>query len=313
MNITIDRSATTANGSDVDTLAAASFVRNGREGYALRRQARAGAELPGWSRNKTGFLALLGGEVRKEIANLSEMLRDFNDSSARRMTIQRQTARLDGLLAEMDDVAERHRCDGVFGDEPIAVASLVGAILPGLPCRQGEAAIRYTLNHHAEEMAPVYGNAKWLGRALHAVLAGLACDCPVPGKVAIELCQIGDSIVLTARVGADTSSLPSSPITVAELAGEQLSVDVSHRIVELHGGQIRLNFMSDGGDGGDGSGRLVESLTVTLPTGMPIQGSGCVSCGECEIALQAIQYAHDLAQLVAEGAPASDMREEIQS
>jgi K+-sensing histidine kinase KdpD len=69
-----------------------------------------------------------------------------------------------------------------------------------------------------------------------------------------------------------------------------LTLSLCKRVVELHGGSLRL--VRENGK--------VGSIVFELPVGAPARLSGD-SCSECSIALQAMQFARDLAEIMTDG------------
>jgi hypothetical protein len=250
---------------------------------------------------KSAFLNLLGGEVRQELGRFTALLRDLNHSAVQRTVLLRQAAVLDTLLEEVSKLAELDQRDEVFSDERLALAEVVRDILPQLPRLTGDDAIRYALHISSKDMAPVYGHGPWLRQALQTLLARLGRSCPPHGSVIIDLRQIGDFIVLNGRAAADTAGMYAVPATaIAVPPGEELRTEICLRIIALHGGQIKLgDYRQDvATDGGD----AIDSITLTFPTGAPIADRSRVSCTECRIADQAMQYARDLATVMGGGA-----------
>jgi hypothetical protein len=69
---------------------------------------------------------------------------------------------------------------------------------------------------------------------------------------------------------------------------------LARRIVELHGGQLRVNAI----DGDDSTqSNAIESFTLQLPTGSPANQRG-KDCENCSVNQQATAYARDLAALM---------------
>ncbi len=78
-------------------------------------------------------------------------------------------------------------------------------------------------------------------------------------------------------------------------------MEICRRIIELHGGQMKLKAVSGSGDENEAASAALGSFTLTLPTGIPVADRSRVSCAECRITFQAMQYARDLAELMAQG------------
>ena len=251
---------------------------------------------------KSAFLKLLGGEVRQELGRFTALLRELNHSAVQRAVLLRRAAVLDTLLEEVSKLAELDQRDEVFSDERLALAELVRDILPQLPRLTGEDAIRYALNISSKDMAPIYGHGPWLRQALQTLLARLGRSCPPHGSVIIDLRQIGDFIVLNGRAAADTAGMYAVPATaIAAPPGEELRTEICLRIIALHGGKVKLGGLRQE-LATDGGGDAIDAITLTLPTGAPIADRSRVSCTECRIADQAMQYARDLATVMASGA-----------
>ncbi len=303
---------------DIDTAgegpppATVRLLKNGNHGYALLIRPMS-AVLPTSARYpRSDFLALLGGEVRKEIARFSSRLHECQDSIAQSADLMQQANRLDKLLTEVGDLADLVQHDEVFADERLAVTDIVRAILPGLPRTNGEDTIRYVLTDSNGNLAPVYGNQKWLGQALHTLLARLGRDCPEHGIVAIDLRQIGDFLVINGRAKAESAGWYAAPAaTAAARSADSLEAEICHRIIELHGGQIKLRLI-DKEAAQEGSEAIgpIESVTLTLPTGVPSGDRSRVSCAECRITLQSMQYARDLAEMMSAGVTANNPTKE---
>jgi hypothetical protein len=279
------------------------LIKNGNQGYALLIRPLAIADPLPKKSHKSGFLSLLGGEVRKEISVFTALLHEGLDPIAQSTNLKRQANRVDALLAEVDALAELDQRDEVFADQRLAIAEIVRELIPALPRVAGNDPIRYALVESGEKLAPVYGNQRWLRKALHTLLARLGRCCPEHGRVAIDLRQIGDFIVLNARTTADSAGWYDVPLTaIAAVPEDDLRAEICHRIIELHGGQLKLRFIDKESKPEDQDAvDAIESITLSLPTGMPLSDRSRVSCAECRITLQAMQYARDLAEMMAGG------------
>ena len=288
------------------------LLKNGNHGYALliRPMPAVPPKPPHYCRSD--FLVLLGGEVRKEIARFSSLLHECRDSIAQSTDLMQQANRLGKLLTEVGDLADLAQRDEVFADERLAVADIVHAIVPKLPRTNGEDTIRYVLTDSNGNLAPVYGNQKWLSQALHTLLARLGRDCPEHGSVLIDLRQIGDFLVINGRATADSTGWYAAPALVPPTrSADRLEAEICHRIIELHGGQIKVRLIDKEAvqEGGEAIGPI-ESVTLTLPTGVPSGDRSRVSCAECRITLQSMQYARDLAEMMSAGVTANNPTKE---
>lgn len=277
------------------------LLKNGNKGYALLIQPLPGSRRSLLNTRKSGFLSLLGGEVRKEINRFSKLLGEFNHSATQHAALGRQAAWIDTVLAEVSQLAELNERDDVFADERLALADLVRALLPDLPRASGDNAVRYALSGAGKDLAPVYGHDKWLRQALRTLLGRLGRGCPAQGRVAIDMRQLGDFIVLNASATADAAGAYGRPAdAVATLPGDELRAEICRRIIALHGGDLKIRFMQGKAeDEKNEAGRVIDSITLTLPTGLPVDERSHVSCAECRVARQSMQYARDLAEVMA--------------
>lgn len=287
---------------DVMPSATVHLLKNGHNGYALLIQPSTVATPGQGERKKSAFLSLLGGEVRREIAGFVTLLHELHDPIPQTTYLAHQAERLDTLLTQVNALAELDQNDEVFADQRLEIAKIVGAALPTLPRADGDTPIRYTLTESLETLAPVYGNQGWLRKAIYTLLTRLGQSCGEHGSVAIDLRQIGDFVILNARAAADSAGwydLPAS-MTESNAAPEHcLRDEICHRVIELHGGQLKIRFTnSDAAASEADEHEVMESFTLTLPTGLPMGERSRVSCAECRITLQAMQYARDLAEMM---------------
>lgn len=72
---------------------------------------------------------------------------------------------------------------------------------------------------------------------------------------------------------------------------------MSQRIIELHTGKLKLNFMPN--TSVNTAAQQIESFTLTIATGVSGQQK-TASCAECPIALQARVYAMNMATLISQ-------------
>lgn len=288
------------------------LLKNRNAGYALLIQPLQTARPQAHKSGNLGLLALFSGKVREEVAQFSTRLREFNHSEVQRAELRRQAAALDVLLAELDAMAELDQRDEVFADERLSLAEIVQSTLPSLPRTTGDKPIRYVLTESGKEMAPVYGHRKWMRQALYTLLARLGRSCPEQGRVTIDLRQIGDFVVMNGRTTTPTpDGFALSAAHAAGLPGEELRAEICRRIIELHGGQLKIRYANSElkPQEQDEAGEI-ESISLSLPTGVPEGDRSRVSCAECRITRQSMQYARDLAEMMAGSGTANNSTKE---
>jgi len=286
-----------------DAPEAAWLVANAHSGHALLIQPR----LLGKTRALAGerrVLNLLGVGVREEISRLGAMLRECGQSAGAAAPTPIQSTHLDTLLGEISELADLHQRDQIFFEERLSLPALLREIIIELRRPGAKDSVDHVLEcSEAPPPGPVYGNAHWMKKALLTLLAGVEQGRPRLSHLKIHLRQFGDFVVL----GASVSSVRSDPAPVARASPgapqpapprQALRMSICRRIIDLHGGQLNLRMMAAEGAQADAGG-AVESFTLTLPTGLPARDRSRLSCAECRINYQAMQYARDLAKIMA--------------
>ena len=277
------------------------------------------------------FLTLLGTRVQHEITRLSTILRNSGQSSDDRMRhILRQSLDFDALILEIGELAELYQRDRVFFEERLSIAELVQAVivelrqqrihdffeaklpLPAL-LREAIAGLHqrrlppppgYDIEGgDIPSIGPLHGSAKWLKNALLALFSGLEEGCSSSGRLRVQLRLLSDFIVLSASGTENSARSITKPSEHGESGNPQLPppynalrMRICRRIIKLHGGQLSLRMLADEHED---SGGAIHSFTLTLPTGLPTPDRSHASCTECRIQLQSLQYARDLAKVMA--------------
>lgn len=242
--------------------------------------------------SETRFVSLIGAEARQEMALLAELLRSRGDRDA----ILVQSARVERLLIEIDQLVALFQRDGLFLADRLSLRDLLKEILPGLPRQRGESAISYKLVEAANSLGTVYGDAAWLGYAFRQLLAELGASAPARAQVVLRLRQFGDFIFISGNVQSSPGSRHAPGRAGAQDSNAPMVRDIrlqmSRRIIELHGGHLKL-IDADSGKG-------IESFTLDLLTGMPEAEHRRTSCAECPHVLQSYSYAEDISSLLSQ-------------
>jgi len=280
------------------------LVANAGAGHALLIRPRPQSE-PESKAGEGRFLALLGMGVREEVSRLGALLRERGHSAGDAGPVLRQASDLDTLLGEIGELAELHQRDDVFFEERLSLPALLREVI--LDLRKGRTGSKFS---HVLECAdapppgPLYGNAHWLKKALHTLLAGIEQSCPQPSRIQINLRQLGDFIVLSAGAGNGRAAPePAGQDPGAEPpeapSRRALRLRICRRVIKLHGGQMKLRLLEPD-EGQADAGGAIESFMLTLPTGLPEGDRSRLSCADCRVSFQAMQYARDLAKVMAQ-------------
>ncbi|MFZ4537719.1 hypothetical protein [Propionivibrio sp.] len=286
---------------DLPSPADAWLCQDGRYDYAIFI-ARPSPEQE-FKSSETRFVALLGEQARKEMDSLKELLRAVaNSADIDRTAILQQSARVDRVLVEIEQLSTLFQHDKVFLEDRLSPIALLKEVLPGLPGQRGENAINYKLIETRDQLGVLYGDAAWLKYAFHNLLAVLGESAPPQSRVVLELRQLGDFIVFTGRV----RSAPGLSVSRAKVRDQDnaspmerdIRMQMCRRIIELHGGRLKVSVTTN--DGPDEYSTGYDAFTINLLTGLPSNDRSLASCAECRFTLQAQAYAQDLSALLAE-------------
>jgi hypothetical protein len=284
--------------------------KNGRRDYAifiapLRRIAVLATPQVSPQVSEKRYVSLFGDEVRQQLALLQTMIQPGKDGFAHDgQVIAKQALRVDQLLKDISDLTLLMQRDLVFSDERVSPATLLGELVPLL--QQGHLASGSTLTLQPSEgqQGVVYGSSSWLRYALRILVEGLIHGAAKYSRIALDTRQLGNFIVITGRVsGVDLHPLaklyPSSTASepASAPADGAMRMLLCQRIIDLHGGQLRLERIPASQDE-CASGTDLESFTLTLATGLPVHERSRVSCSDCRYTLQAQSYATDMAQIL---------------
>jgi hypothetical protein len=283
----------------------ASLCLNGRRGYVLVIRLSAHSANPVVDADA---VPLMGQEMQEQLRATAELLRCFEPTGEQASMLRQQATQLEVLLQEVSALAELRGRDKVFSEDRFQLAGMVRHLVPQLPRQSGGDAIRYVVDDSLGDHGNIYGSHQWLQQALHTLLLRLAAGCAPRGQVRIELRQLGDFLLMTGTASSHANTAPvfhqlaqSAPRSGLLKEGG-LAMDICRRIVDLHGGQLKLNPVSADADQNAGAPTVIESFTLTLPTGLPVADRSRVSCAECRVTYQALQYARDLAEITAQEA-----------
>lgn len=260
--------------------------------------------IPRAERIASDVTLLMGAQVLDEIEEMRSLLDRFAQRKVALDEMTQQAANLSSLLGEIGDLAELRQRDLVFADERFSPSTLVGEILPGLPRQDGPESISYTVQE-VSSVGQIYGDRGWMKRALGTLLGRMGEACPPGYRVQLQLRQIGDFVILAGSVGVDRTRSPGGGLSPgpglpppAKAVGFGLRMQVCKRIIKLHGGVLKAEFGHPVA-GWPAELLPLESFNLSLPTGLPVEDRSRVSCANCRITNQAMEYARDLADLMA--------------
>lgn len=201
--------------------------------------------------------------------------------------------RLDKLVT----LADAFSRDRLHADERIPVGELLEAAWNEVYPLAERGDVKVSRVGVDDELPPIYGSLAWLQRALAELLENAIRHSARKSHVEIEAHQTSQYVVVTVRNHGQSpirmrpgrvflpfaSSLANPAREPGRKPGLGVGLAVAHRILELHGGNLRL------GDADDES----IAFVMELPTGAPKAQNETL-----ELA-QAQRYALDMAALIA--------------
>jgi len=245
------------------------------------------------------IMLLAGTEFRHEMVALSALLRDtfgkfLDATSVKDHALLMGKAKhlweqLEGL-ATLSEMYAQHAMDP---DERIDLYSLVQRLVAELRASGGQGA-RWVIQPGGHSVAPVYGNAKWLGMALTAYLMRLVQAVGPDGEIQIEIRQMGGYAILSGRcTGESVSEHQDGGARPGRQAGNpELAFLIASRILSLHGAETRVRKQT--------GTKNVEAFVITLPTSLPQGRRPDVWCQECPAMSQSLIFAKEIANLWSE-------------
>lgn len=211
------------------------------------------------------------------------------------------------LLSQLEKVADLIALfanDALVGDERILPAPLMEEATQAVAGVAQKQRVRISLKGFDIELPPLYGSRRWLVRALREVLENAVIHArtdmgsnAAPPTVEVSGTQSGSHLQIVCR---NTGALPAGLgahgklVAFASAAGHAtnglgIGLPLAQRIVELHGGMLRIRSDAEG----------MTEVTLQLPTGAPHRQSAQVDME------QARRYAEDLARVLAQRKPRS--------
>lgn len=263
----------------------------------------------GTSRNFTDrpWLKLMADQARSQLQRLQYLLADSHNSSpVHHQLLERQCLLVSRLLQDVSALSELLDRDEVFGSERLDVSALMAESLRELENegRQFSAAI----DPQIVSDATIYGATQWMQYALRVLIEAVLDHAPAGSVLNLAVRKMGDFVVIKGGVGVGRS-LQSGNTPVSDQSLEkkthkdqpayaaEVSMLLCRRIVELHGGTLKLELM-ESSSSPDAIATAIESFTLTLMTGAPVHERSRISCAQCRHVLQEQAYAQDLANLL---------------
>jgi hypothetical protein len=200
----------------------------------------------------------------------------------------------------MEELSMLANVGNMVPGERLSVVNLLKESIASIKLRHREYYIDAIAPEPAAEVGSVYGNAVWVQCAFTALLQSLEKGAPGRSNIVLTVRQSGGFLVLCARPSSVYDVCNAEPVRTEPSKdpvlhlGASIRIPLARRIVDLHGGQLKVNWM-DGDD--PARSNAVESFTLQLPTGGPGKDRDA-HCENCSVNQQATAFARDLAALM---------------
>ena len=208
-------------------------------------------------------------------------------------------------LDRLSDLVNVFGEDVLIGDERLMLPAMVREVCQALTPAVQDRYVRFVLEGDKQDLPPVYGSGKLIRRALVECLTNAishssgSTDGTQTSAIKVNFYLSGQHLMITVtNLGVLSAQAlnrhaaaifqPTSPSgdTLADADSEalklQIGLPLTHRILELHGGRLRME---------DDAGEL--EVKLELPTGAPLKNNPHLDL------LQAHIYAEDLSTLLA--------------
>lgn len=213
-------------------------------------------------------------------------------------TMAQGRALMEGL-EKVSDLIALFGDDAMVGDERVLPGALMEEICEQLSVKASQRRVRLALTGCSPDLSPIYGSRTWLARAMREIVENAIVHArdqaganAAAMTVQISARQSGAFLMLSVRnSGAAPTGEASMRAVFAPFAkgdghlggGLGIGLPLAQRILELHGGMLRMRTDADG----------LTEVNVQIPTGAPHQN---LYRADME---QARKYAEDLARLLA--------------
>lgn len=215
--------------------------------------------------------------------------------------VRRSALEVTDRLTRMVDLAAVFGDEVLVEDDRVVVPDLVRTVWRDLAPLAERYSAHLNLTGAGEELPPIYGSTKLLSRAVREILENAVRHArrEVASNQALRLearlASSGHHLLLSIRNGGATAAQQRAAETARIFtpreesgAGARIGLPLVRRIVELHGGQMRVGASDDS-----------LEVVLQLPTGAPRH-----SATRMDVA-QAQRYAADLAKLISRQRKAS--------
>ncbi len=199
---------------------------------------------------------------------------------------------LSAKLGKLKDLVSVFGQGAIQRDDRIIVADLVQRSINEIQPLANERRVGLTISGLQSELPAVYGSAAWLARAMSEYLEYAILNADVGGNIEVSVKAMGTRVMIRSRnQGMFMSNHERRSAFVPFGVGDgkppvqrrqSIGLALSARIVEQHGGSVRIEDEFDSVD-----------FVMEIPAGAPASQDAQLSVE------QAQRYAHDMSSLLA--------------
>ena len=249
----------------------------------------------------TDFFRLLGSQTRHELTHLRDALSTARSENATAGgTLLEQSDRLSRLLVAFDQLSRLHQVDAFQAGERLSLWRLVKQLVDQTPRGQCELFITPTVESKIESERVIYGDAGWLETCMRTLITALTESAPEHCKFELRVRLNGAYIVVSSHIaqssGRETQGRkdPTASSDEALWLDTDIGLQICHRVVEMHGGQLTVTETDRAKHGVAG----IESFAATFPLSAPSRVGSVQACAVCPMSMQMDKYAKDIAFLL---------------
>jgi hypothetical protein len=188
---------------------------------------------------------------------------------------------------------------GMGREDRILITQLVEEQLETLAKPALSRQVECSIDTPQNRLGPIYGNRKWLNRALHAYLSRMLVSVPRGARINLNVYQTGVFMVLSTQWHLP-KALPDEMESQAGYVFEALPLALARTILEVHGGRAKIMRSEES----NAAPEALDGFVINLPTGASTTQDWNLPCPyqDCLVRRQLDLFAADLSIAVSSNA-----------
>lgn len=239
------------------------------------------------------LLTVIRSDLSQPLTQLRGTLDGYQHESTDEESLGQVLEELSSVLDTLDkmvDLAELWNNGSLLADDRILLPQLIEAVWQDIAPLAGQRRVSVRVNTQEVEIAAVYGSEAWIRRVFQECLRSAVLAATPGSSIVVEYRQLGPRVTVIfrdcglfagKRQGGHAMTLSSAKKMVS--GDELLGLHLCQRVMELHGGGVRLEASDSRHD-----------FVLELPAGAPHRSTS----HDLDVA-QAQKYAEDFSRLLA--------------